>query len=144
MCLTIFFVNIPSVCYVWLRSHAFYWVEGANQSDDGNSGQKSVCRGDPCQKIAFYLRTHYEHSHVSLQELRGTLGFQNCFYKHLAMASKKHWLDENAGAHKDCRWLATTGNRIHIFRVNARAHKGFRCLGPLGCKSKTRVSVGYR
>ena len=31
------------------------------------------------------------------------------------MASKKHWLDENAGAHKDCRWLATTGNKIHMF-----------------------------
>ena len=48
MCLTVFFVDVSSVCYVELRSHAFYWVEGANQPDDGNSGEKSVCRGDSC------------------------------------------------------------------------------------------------
>ena len=41
----------------------------------------------------------------SLSELRGTLGFQIQFYTCVAMATRKHFLDVNAGAHKDFRWL---------------------------------------
>ena len=65
--------------------------------------------------------------YIAGQELRGTLGFQTCFYTCLAIVVRKHLLDANAGAHKDFRWLGTSrAQDPYVFRQELRGTLGFQ------------------
>ena len=124
--------RLVSTCALpsWLASICWMQMQGHTRILDG-------CVGTP----------KAQDPYIAGQELRGTLGFQTCFYTCLAIVVRKHLLDANAGAHKDFRWLGTPwAQDPYVFRQELRhtwildsclhvlCHRGWQAFA--GCKCR--------